>query len=142
VASCASVQSHLELPDLAAEDPAFLPTLEAYTATAHAGNAVSLVLNGDQSFPAQLEMIRSARRTISYAQYFYTEGAIGREFAEALAERCRAGVRAHVLLDGFGTIGMPAEYLQTMTEAGCEVAVSARRSAAPRSSTPSSTRCP
>jgi len=121
-ASCARVQSHYELPNLAADEPSFLPTIEAYTSTAHGGNSVSLLLNGDQIFPAQLEAIRSARRTISYAQYFYEEGPIGLEIAEALAERCRAGVRGHILLDGFGTLTMPAAYVQTMTEAGCEVA--------------------
>jgi len=61
--------------------------------------------------------------TINYAQYFYEEGPIGLEIAEALAERCRAGVRAHILLDGFGTLAMPAAYRETMTEAGCEVAM-------------------
>jgi cardiolipin synthase A/B len=121
-ASCARVQSHFALPELAAEEPSFLPTIEAYTSAAHGGNTASLLLNGDQIFPAQLEAIRSARRTISYAQYFYEEGPIGEEIAEALAERCRAGVRGHVLLDGFGAILMPAAYWETMTQAGCEVA--------------------
>jgi cardiolipin synthase len=121
-AACARVQSHLELPELAAEDPSFLPTIEAYTSTAHGGNSATLLLNGDQIFPAQLAAIRSARVTISYAQYFYEEGPIGLEIAEALAERCRAGVRAHILLDGFGTLAMPAAYRETMTRAGCEVA--------------------
>ena len=78
--------------------------------------------NGDQIFAAQLEAIRSARVTISYAQYFYEEGPIGREIAEALAERCRAGVRAHILLDGFGALAMPAAYRETMTQSGCEIA--------------------
>src|SRR5690242_9515442 len=119
-ASCARVQSHYELPNLAADEPSFLPTIEAYTSMAHGGNSVSLLLNGDQIFPAQLEAIRSAHRTISYAQYFYEEGPIGQEIAEALAERCRAGIRGHILLDGFGTLTMPAAYVQTMTEAGCE----------------------
>ena len=126
--SCARVQSHLALPDLAADDPSFLPTLEAYTSAAHGGNAVRLLLNGDQIFPAQLEAIRSARRTISYAQYYYEEAPIGLEIAEALAERCRAGVKGHILLDGFGTITMPASYVQTMTDAGCEVATFRRLS--------------
>jgi cardiolipin synthase len=121
-AACVRVQSHLELPELAAEDPSFLPTIEAYTSTAHGGNSATLLLNGDQIFPAQLAAIRSASATISYAQYFYEEGPIGLEIAEALAERCRAGVRAHILLDGFGTLAMPAAYRETMTEAGCEVA--------------------
>ena len=121
-AACARVQSHFELPKVAAEDPSFLPTIEAYTSTAHGGNSTTLLLNGDQIFPAQLEAIRSARVTISYAQYFYEEGPIGREIAEALAERCGAGVRAHILLDGFGTLAMPAAYRERMTQSGCEVA--------------------
>src|SRR5690242_3402895 len=121
-ASCARVQSHYVLPDLAASDPAFLPTLEAYTSTAHAGNTVDLLLNGDQIFPAALDAIRSARKTITYAQYFYEEGAIGLELAEAFAERCRAGVRAHILLDGFGALLIPASYRESMKQAGCEVA--------------------
>src|ERR1051326_1930624 len=82
-AGCAGVQSLFALPNLAAEDPSFLPTIEAYTSTAHGGNTASLLLNGDQIFPAQLNAIRSARRTINYAQYFYEEGPIGQEIAEA-----------------------------------------------------------
>jgi len=121
-ASCARVQSHFGLPDLPVADPAFVPTIEAYTSTAIGGNTVTLLLNGDEIFPAQLAAIRSARETITYAQYFYEEGAIGAQIAEALAERCRAGVRAHVLLDGFGTLAMPTEYRETMAQAGCEVA--------------------
>ena len=120
-ASCAHVQSHYVLPQLAVADPSFLPTLEAYTSAAHAGNTVDLLLNGDEIFPAALAAIRSARTTITYAQYFYEEGAIGLELAEALAERCRAGVRAHILLDGFGALQIPAEYRDSMKRAGCEV---------------------
>ena len=62
-ASCARAQSHYQLPQLAAADPSFLLTLEAYTSAAHAGNSVDVLLNGDQIFPAALEAIRSARKT-------------------------------------------------------------------------------
>lgn len=120
--SCARVQSHYVLPQLAVADPAFLRTLEAYTSSAaHAGNTVDLLLNGDQIFPTSLDAIRSARETITYAQYAYEEGPIGLELAEAFAERCRAGVRAHILLDGFGALQMPAEYRDSMERAGCQV---------------------
>ncbi len=119
--SCARVQAHYLLPKLAVADPSFLPTMEAYTSTALDGNTVDLLLNGDEIFPAALEAIRSARETITYEQYFYEEGPIGLELAEALAERCRAGVRAHILLDGFGTLLIPAAYRDSMERAGCEV---------------------
>src|SRR5947207_2536197 len=120
-AGCSGVQTHFKLPDLAATDPSFLPTLEAYTSPALDGNTVDVLLNGDQIFPAALAAIRSARTSITYAQYFYEAGPIGLELAEALAERCRAGVRTHILLDGFGTLYIPAAYREAMKSAGCEV---------------------
>jgi len=109
--ACARVQTHFALPDLAMADPSFGPTIEAYTQTRVAGgNTVDLLLNGDQIFPAILAAIRSARTTITYAQYFYESGEMPQQIAEALADRCRAGIRAHVLLDGFGAFTMPAVY--------------------------------
>jgi cardiolipin synthase A/B len=122
-AACARVQTHYKVPNLGVTDPSFIPTIEAYaSAPGSRRNTVQLLLNGDQIFPAQLAAIRSAKQTITYAQYFYEEGPIPEEIAEAIAERCRAGVRAHVLLDGFGTLYMPARYRETMESAGCEVA--------------------
>jgi hypothetical protein len=91
-AACVRVPSHFAVPELAVADPAFIPTIEAYAiAPVGSGNTVDVLLNGDQIFPAQLAAIRSARETITYAQYFYEESPIAREFAEAFADRCRAG---------------------------------------------------
>ena len=120
--ACARVQSHFALPDLAMGDPAFGPTIEAYTGTrVVGGNTVDVLLNGDEIFPAILAAIRSAESTITYAQYFYEQGEMPEQIAVAFAERCRAGVRAHILLDGFGSLLMPAKYRETMADAGCEV---------------------
>jgi cardiolipin synthase len=122
-AACAPVLPHVAMPSMAIEDPAFVRTLEAVTKTpAVDGNRVHILLNGDQFFPAQLAAVRAARTTITYAQYFYHDGAVGQELAEALAERCRAGVRASVLLDGFGALRMPDRFAELMKRAGCEVA--------------------
>lgn len=65
--ACTRVKAHLELPELAAEDASFLPTIEACTSTARGGNRATLLLNGDQIFPAQPAAIRAARTSISYA---------------------------------------------------------------------------
>ena len=93
--ACARVQSHFALPDLAMGDPAFGPTIEAYTGTrVVGGNTVDVLLNGDEIFPAILAAIRSAESTITYAQYFYEQGEMPEQIAVAFAERCRAGVRA------------------------------------------------
>jgi hypothetical protein len=45
---------------------------------------------------------------------FYEHGAMPQQIAAALADRCRAGIRAHVLLGGFRTLLMPAEYRKTI----------------------------
>ena len=85
------------------------------------GNKVQVLLNGDQIFPAMLEAIRGARRTITFETYIYWTGEIGKEFAEALSERARAGVRVHLLLDWVGAGKMDDELLAAMETAGVEV---------------------
>ena len=86
-----------------------------------AGNRVDALQNGEQIFPAMLEAIRSARQSITFETYIYWSGTIGREFAEALVERSRAGVRVHVMLDWFGSDGIDELNLDLMRQAGIEV---------------------
>jgi cardiolipin synthase len=120
--ACTRVRPHIALPDVELGDPSFYPTLQAYAgAPIVGGNSATVLLNGDEIFPAVLKEIGAARESIAYAQYFYEDGPIARAVAEAMAERCRAGVKAHVLLDGVGTLSMPAEYQDLMRKAGCQV---------------------
>jgi cardiolipin synthase len=85
------------------------------------GNRVTPLLNGDRIFPAMLGAIRSARRTITFETFIYWSGGIGREFADALAERARAGVKVHVVLDWLGSKKMDERYVREMEAAGVEV---------------------
>jgi cardiolipin synthase A/B len=123
VGACVRVHPHVALPEMRLGEPSFFPTLEAYTtAPIVSGNAVEILLNGEEIFPAMLEAIGSARKTITYAQYFYEDGPVARDVAEALAERCRAGVGVNVLLDAFGALSIPPEYVDVMQRSGCHVA--------------------
>lgn len=85
------------------------------------GNAVQVLVNGREIFPAMLGAIRSARRSVTYAQFSYKEGAISARLADTLAERCRDGVRVHVLIDGWGARWMPDHYVAGLRRAGCQV---------------------
>ena len=85
------------------------------------GNEVTVLRNGDEIFPAMLAAIRAARRTITFETFIYWRGRIGREFAEALADRARAGVRVHVLLDFVGSKKMDPELLDLIVRAGGEL---------------------
>lgn len=86
-----------------------------------AGNRVITLVNGDQIFPAMLEAIRKATRTVTFETFIYWSGSIGKEFAAALTDRARAGVTVHVLLDWVGTGKMDASMLKEMEQAGVEV---------------------
>ena len=85
------------------------------------GNRVQDFQNGDRIFPAMLGAIRAARRTISFETYIYWSGDIGRAFADALAERAKAGVRVHVLLDWVGSQKIDEALLDEMRGAGVEI---------------------
>src|SRR5439155_11786388 len=123
LAACTRVISHVALPELLLGEPSYYPTQEAYGgAPIVGGNAVEILLNGEQIFPALVTAIKSARTTITYAQYYYEDGPVARDVAEALAERCRAGVGTNVLLDSFGSINMPGHYVDLMRVSGCHVA--------------------
>lgn len=85
------------------------------------GNRVQVLRNGVEIFPAMLQAIRDARSTITFETYIYWSGDIGREFALALSERSRAGVRVHLLLDWVGSARMEPELLERMKQAGVQV---------------------
>jgi len=85
------------------------------------GNSFEVYVNGDEIFPPMLAAIAGARRSISFETYIYWSGQIGKDFAEALAERARAGVKVRVLLDWLGSSKMDKAYLATMEQAGVEI---------------------
>ncbi|NKY16143.1 phospholipase D-like domain-containing protein [Streptomyces somaliensis] len=86
------------------------------------GNELVVLRNGDQIFPAMLDAIRTARHTVDMMTFVYWRGEIAREFAAALAERARAGVRVRLLLDGFGARQIEADLLDDMDAAGVQIA--------------------
>ena len=85
------------------------------------GNAVTELLNGNQIFPPMLAAIQGAKKSITFETYIYWSGDIGKQFADALSERARAGVRVHVLLDWVGSAKMDESYLTEMQQAGVQI---------------------
>lgn len=85
------------------------------------GNRVEALQNGDQIFPAMLQAIRSAQRTITFETYIYWSGDIGEQFAKALIERACSGVRVHVMLDWVGCDKISSALLARMKNGAVEV---------------------
>lgn len=87
------------------------------------GNKIELLQNGDEFFPAMLDAIRSAKKTVNFAAYIMKSDSTGRQFRDALCERARAGVEVRVLLDGIGSgWGLDNADVRKMTDAGCKFA--------------------
>jgi len=103
-------------------DPQFARAMGALLGPAIAdGNRVDTLLNGDEIFPPMLAAIRDAKKTITFESYIYWSGDIGRQFADALAERARAGVKVHLLLDWLGSSKLDPAQLALMEDAGVNV---------------------
>ena len=119
---CASVPDINQVPAVVLGEPSFFPTIAAHTdAPIDGGNRVDLLFNGEQIFPAMLQAIRGARKSITYAQYLYKGGAIAHELAEAFAERCRAGVQVKILIDDHGGSEVPEDIPALWKQSGCHL---------------------
>jgi cardiolipin synthase A/B len=112
-----------DLPEaLDVRDPGFLRAAEALTgAPISWGDDVELLINGDRIFPAYLETIRRAERTLCLLTYVYWRGSIAHEVADALCERASAGVEVNVIIDAVGGLKIEKELVQRMTDAGVRV---------------------
>ena len=85
------------------------------------GNSIVALQNGDETFPAMIAAVESAQRSITFETYIYWSGAVGRQLAEALAARTRAGVEVRVVIDWVGSTKMEAALLDLMETAGVDV---------------------
>ena len=85
------------------------------------GNSVTNLENGAEIFPAMLDAIRRAERTINFETYIYWSGDVGREFVAALSERAGAGIEVQVLMDWAGSQRMDEALLAEMKAAGVKV---------------------
>ena len=102
-------------------DPQFKREMSALMGpTILPGNSITALRNGDEIFPAMLKAIHDAKRSITFETYIYWSGSIGKQFADALSERARAGVKVHIILDWAGSSKL-ANLLDELKSAGVEI---------------------
>ncbi len=68
------------------------------------GNDVEVLHNGEQAYPAMLDAIDSAERTLFLATYILEVNVTGRRFIDALARATERGVDVRVIIDGVGDL--------------------------------------
>jgi cardiolipin synthase len=85
------------------------------------GNRLTLLFDGPAIYPAMLERIAHATRWIHLDTYIFRSDDTGRLFAEALAERARAGVRVRILTDWVGSVTTRRSFWRMLRKAGALV---------------------
>jgi cardiolipin synthase len=88
-----------------------------------AGNAVTLLRNGREAFPAWLKAIAAAKRRVSLEMYIFSDDTIGRRFAEALSAAVKRGVEVRLLYDYVGCRDTPAAFFERLRAAGVHTIV-------------------
>ena len=113
---------HAPPPD--PDDPGDAGRLKAFERLAGVpfanGNALRLLINGDTAFPEIFAALDRAERYILVQFYTINDDALGRDLADRLIARARAGVRVHVLYDAIGS-RLGRAYLARLREAGVQI---------------------
>jgi cardiolipin synthase len=66
------------------------------------GNAVRVLKDARQNYPAWMSALETAQRRIAFENYIFADDRTGRAFADLLLGRARAGVAVRVLYDWLG----------------------------------------
>jgi cardiolipin synthase len=84
-------------------------------------NHIVLLHNGAAYFPVLETALDRASHDIYLESYIFENDRTGRRIADALRRAARRGVKTHVLIDGFGSNGLPKTMTDYLEEAGVMV---------------------
>ncbi len=90
------------------------------------GNRIDTLQDGREIFPAMIEAIRSAKRTITFESFVFSSGKVCSSVIAALKERAAAGVRVHVTLDWMGSSELSVPQYRAMRRSGIQVVLHRR----------------
>lgn len=103
-------------------DAGFLYTIQSTCQAAlHPGNRVQVFTNGSQFYPAMLEAIRGATRSVIMELYIFQPGKVADEFVAALSERARHGVNVTIVVDAIGSFSLRGRPVRRLRKAGCRI---------------------
>jgi cardiolipin synthase len=103
-------------------DDNFLYTIQSTCqASLHHGNAVTILTNGTEFYPAMLEAIREARCSVNMECYIFQPGRIADQFIAALSDRARQGINVTIVVDAIGSFSLWGRPVRRLRAAGCRI---------------------
>ncbi len=92
-------------PELPAEAAQLAALVELVTLRPLLGrNCIEPLENGDEAYPAMLESIASAERSVWLLSYIFDDSPVARSFVSALGQAKARGVEVRVLIDDAGSL--------------------------------------
>lgn len=86
------------------------------------GNAIRLLKDAAENYPAWLEAIGAAGRSVHFENYILADDEVGNGFADALIERAQAGVPVRLVYDWLGVFWKASRrFWNRLREGGVEV---------------------
>jgi cardiolipin synthase len=106
--------------------PGLKPLKAAADSLAHfplsGGNRVTLLVDGDQAYPAMLSAIARARKSLCLSSFIFDQDPAGQAFTLALCQAAQRGAKVRVLVDGIGAWGPGRRLLEAVHASGGRVA--------------------
>jgi len=87
------------------------------------GNAIEPLAGGDDAYPAMVQAIRNARRSIALQSYIFDSDPVGREMARALIDAHQRGVEVRILIDSIGSKYSRPPIVRMLNRAGVATAL-------------------
>ena len=86
------------------------------------GNRIEPLIHGDQAYPAMLEALRGAQKSVTFSSYIFDNDRAGAQFIDALAQAHIRGVAVRVLVDGVGARYSKIDTVTTLRKLGVPAA--------------------
>ena len=102
--------------------PDFMYTLQSTCQAAlHHGNCVTVFTNGVAFYPAMLQAISQATRSINMELYIFQPGRIADQFVAELSAKARQGITVTIVVDAIGSLSLWGRPVRRLRKAGCRI---------------------
>jgi len=83
-------------------------------------NKVTILNNGNETFPAIFDAIKNAQHHIHLEYYLIEEGKVGNQLKEILIEKAKQGVEVKLIYDDVGSWDLSNDFIEELTLAGIQ----------------------
>jgi cardiolipin synthase len=102
--------------------PDFMYTLQSTCQAAlHHGNHVTVFTNGVAFYPAMLQAISKATRSVNMELYIFQPGRIADQFVAELSAKARQGITVTIVVDAIGSLSLWGRTVRRLRQAGCRI---------------------